>query len=138
MKVGFTGTRQGMTPEQHARVWDILVDVMPVEVHHGDCIGADAEFDEEANRLAIPVVIHPPNITRYRAFCTGAKLVWEPKDYLARNKVIVMCSDILLATPKEDYEVRRSGTWATIRYAEARPIPTTIILPNGTLIERNR
>jgi hypothetical protein len=36
---------------------------------------------------------------------------------LERNLTIVQHSDIVIVTPKEDDEVQRSGTWATVRRA---------------------
>jgi predicted Rossmann fold nucleotide-binding protein DprA/Smf involved in DNA uptake len=52
-----------------------------------------------------------------------------PLDPLVRNKVIVNISDVILATPFEDKEVMRSGTWSTIRYARKVGKTPIIILP---------
>ena len=56
-----------------------------------------------------------------------------PKDYLDRNHDIVDQTDLLIATPKENTEVLRSGTWATIRYAKKINKPTWIIETNGNI-----
>jgi hypothetical protein len=117
MRVGFTGTQQGMTDAQKEQVLRILAEYHVDEFHHGDCIGADEEFH---NIVAETfgnenIIIHPPSAQQKRAFCKGGK--WrKPKAYLDRNFDIVDETDILIATPKEDHEVLRSGTWATIRY----------------------
>ncbi len=47
MKVGFTGTRKGMTEFQKTEVRRLLTEYMhgrDMEAHHGDCIGADTDF----------------------------------------------------------------------------------------------
>jgi hypothetical protein len=56
MKVGFSGTQEGMTPEQEARVasvlWNILFDTPKprnAQFHHGNCVGADEEAAAIAN-----------------------------------------------------------------------------------------
>jgi hypothetical protein len=59
-------------------------------------------------------VIHPPDKKERRAFKEGDEIRKE-KTYLQRNKDIVDETTLLVATPKGD-EVRRSGTWMTIRY----------------------
>lgn len=43
MILGFTGTRQGMTDYQQAQVRRFLVAYQCTILHHGDCIGADAQ-----------------------------------------------------------------------------------------------
>ena len=48
MRLAFTGTRQGMTAAQRRRCATLLRELMPEEVHHGDAIGADAEFHDGA------------------------------------------------------------------------------------------
>lgn len=44
VKIGFTGTQQGMTAEQNAIVWQLLSRAIPHwdKFHEGDCIEADA------------------------------------------------------------------------------------------------
>jgi hypothetical protein len=123
MIIGFTGTRNGMTDEQKKNVGEALVSMEPTEVHHGDCIGADAEFHDICLTLKkimnIRIVIHPPKDEKYRAFCEGADEIWAKREYLDRNHDIVDCSDILIGAPKGE-ETLRSGTWATIRYARKK------------------
>ena len=45
MIVAFTGTRHALTPAQQRSLEQQLTLFSPDEVHHGDCIGADAAFD---------------------------------------------------------------------------------------------
>jgi hypothetical protein len=132
MIVGFTGTRDGMTPSQRARVLEILRGA--TEAHHGDCIGADAEFHELAVYLGVPVVIHPPEGRRYRAYCNAAEAIRieRPKPYLARNQDIVIASDLLVASPKERTEpapARGQGTWSTVRFARRYARPCEVVWP---------
>ncbi|MBA7517324.1 hypothetical protein ES705_09377 [subsurface metagenome] len=133
MKVGFTGTQSGMTEQQKTELTRSILLLCPSEFHHGDCIGADEEAHEIANRLSLPIYIHPPKISTKRAFTNGY-ISYPPKPYLKRNHDIVDSVYILIACPKGK-EVLRSGTWATIRYAILRKIRTIIIYPNG-IIER--
>jgi hypothetical protein len=130
MKIGFTGTSQGMTSKQKAIVRNLLLG--EEELHHGDCIGADAEVHEIANGFKILVVIHPPTNPKARAFCEAASETREPLPYLDRNHVIVDETDALVAAPRGP-EVQRSGTWATIRYALKQGKPVFIVLPDGSL-----
>jgi len=133
MIIGFTGTRAGMTEAQKKVVARLLEEHKPSEVHHGDCIGADAHFHELARD--IPRVGHPASgVGDQRAFCQNLSRTYESKPPLERNHDIVNASDFLIATPKESREVLRSGTWATIRYALKANKLVHIILPDGTLI----
>ncbi len=134
MKLGFTGTQNGMTKEQMVAVANIL-DIQPsIEVHHGDCVGADEDFNKLASERGFIIVTHPCVIKNKRAYCM-AYYEHTPKPPLERNKDIVAAVDILIATPKEFNEVLRSGTWATIRYARDKGIPTFVINPNGIVRE---
>ncbi|HMG12582.1 MAG TPA: hypothetical protein VK571_05385 [Gemmatimonadaceae bacterium] len=61
--IGFTGTRFGMTDNQHSEVAFLLAmlggfDIL-ITSHHGDCIGSDAEFHELARRCGALVEVHP-------------------------------------------------------------------------------
>lgn len=121
-KIGFTGTQKGMTSHQKSNVREMLIRLTTgfniTEAHHGDCIGADAEFHGILREVApqIPITIHPPENESKRAFCTGTTVL-EAKPYLERNHLIVNSIDILIAAPGEMEEQIRSGTWATVRYA---------------------
>lgn len=131
MKVGFTGTQRGMSAAQRAELRAQLVGA--TELHHGDCIGADAEAHAIAQSLGIRIVIHPPEISAKRAFCKGAAVTYLPLPYLERNRHIVNLTARLIAAPKTAEEELRSGTWATVRYARQRRRPVTILFPMGLL-----
>ena len=101
-------------------------------VHHGDCIGADAQAHEIACTLGREVTIHPPTSGTYRAWKTGSD-VRAPKAYLTRNKDIVRETDMLIAAPAETTEQVRSGTWSTVRFARKLGKRVFVILPDGTV-----
>lgn len=115
LKVGFTGTRNGMSEQQKADIKEWLESSAPSEAHHGDCVGADAEFHEICEELGISIVIHPPSDPKLRAFCFA--LYNKPeKPYLDRNRDIVDAVDVMLATPAS-VKKSRGGTWYTINYS---------------------
>jgi len=142
ISIGFTGTQVGMNVEQRATLGYYLKRTLhpniDVEYHHGDCIGADADFHTLLNELFEEcnikknIIIHPPIKNIKRAYCKS-DFILEPKDYLDRNKDIVNASKILLATPKEFEEQLRSGTWSTIRYCKKQKKKAFIIFPNGIM-----
>lgn len=137
--IGFTGTRAGMTPAQKTAVREILsrteIALTENSVGHGDCVGADAEFDEIAKELEYQRNIYPSDIESMRAHCElrGAIQVSEPEKPLIRNSRIVNDSSMIIATPKESTEVLRSGTWATIRRARKAGCELYLVLPNGEI-----
>lgn len=131
-RVGFTGTQQGMTDAQFNRIASWFAHRPGITLHHGDCIGADADAHEAAFYERIRVEIHPPDIDRKRAFCKGAAVVHPPAPYLVRNRAIVAATEVLLATPKEETgEELRSGTWATVRAARKAGRRVVIVRPSG-------
>jgi hypothetical protein len=131
MKVGFTGTQRGMTPQQIQALTEVLSVYLPGVFHHGDCIGADAEAYAIARSQKFRIVCHPPIVSTKRAWCVSDE-DRDPKPYLVRNHDIVDETDILLAAPGEGMEKLRSGTWATIRYTYKVCRPVRIIFPDGT------
>lgn len=134
-EIGFTGTRDGMTKAQYDAVWNLLSDLKrrgARMLHHGDCVGSDAQAHTLALALSLPVTLHPPINETFRAFCKGAVAVKHPLDYLPRNRNIVDASTILVATPKAMTDLR-GGTWYTIRYASRRKKPRYVVLPDGSV-----
>ena len=138
MRIGFTGTRRGMTQWQMQQLekvlaWLTISAAMQGETrqfHHGGAVGADTQADGIAFAYCCGVTVHP---------CPGVVASWiirgvaqfnghdvemeEVFDPLVRNRHIVYAVDVLIAAPFGDVEVARSGTWATIRYAQLRGIP---------------
>lgn len=124
LSLGFSGTRFGMSPAQHSAVWCLISTLYargPMVAHHGDCIGADAEFHAIVRfHLEARIVIHPgPEDDRARqAGCVGDERL-PPDGHMRRNKAIVRASHILIGAPFEDVEQDRGGTWSTIRMGRA-------------------
>jgi hypothetical protein len=83
-----------------------------------------------AKALGIRPRGHPPSNPSKRAFYAYDLTLIEAR-YLERNHHIVDMTDMLVATPGEPEEQRRSGTWATIRYASKQDKPLYIIYPDG-------
>jgi hypothetical protein len=130
MKLGFSGTQDGMTIKQRAALTTWIEDYFDSITHfrHGDCVGADAQahaivalLKERHGRhqgMYPRIVIHPCTIENKRAKChVNVYNVHPAKPPLVRNKDIVDNSDVLIAAPKTATEIMRSGTWSTIRYA---------------------
>lgn len=134
MKIGFTGTQEGMTEKQIDAISVFLLDYEVQEFHHGDCVGADndAHIITRIQAPAAKIVVHPPLNESKRAFCR-ADAVLPAKPYLDRNHDIVDAVEVMFATPKEKVEQVRSGTWATIRYARKQGKPLYIVYPDGTV-----
>lgn len=150
LKVGFTGTREGMTVRQWLNLADWFTDRAtdqprtPSEVHHGCCVGADAEFvlavirgrvGETENRSWAEIHGHPSNLTAMtdRQIIEQCDVVRPELPPLDRNQRIVDATNILLACPRLESEEHRSGTWATIRYARSIGRPVVIFYPSGMI-----
>lgn len=146
MKVGFTGTREGMTEVQANEVSDLVsMALHSDELHHGDCVGADEEFHNTAmlyRAIAFQlghrarIISHPPKDERFRAFCEAADEVREPKDYIARNRDIVDETDVLIAAPKTPTapaSLKGQGTWSTVFYALGKHKTVYVVAPDGTV-----
>lgn len=136
MKLGFTGSRHGMTALQRdaftARV------VAPDEFHHGCCVGADEQAARIVFGLACPRIVgHPPTATAMLSeFSLGFNTEnHDPQPYLVRNKNIVNACDVLIACPNTMSEVWISGTWSTIRYGLKQGKKVLIVLPDGKVVE---
>lgn len=120
VSIGFTGTQKGMSPRQkrelEALLWGLTSCGAQVELHHGDCIGADKEAHDIARQCHAIVHIHPARASLKRAHCEG-DVMYVEKENLARNRDIVDAGSLLVAAPDGKRERLRSGTWSTVRYA---------------------
>ncbi len=137
--IGFTGTRNGGSREQLHRVRQLVNELLHVDAlqefqaHHGDCIGADAEF----HRIVRPipgshVVVHPGpahDVAR-QAGCVGDDRM-PNLPHMRRNLAIVMASSVMIATPFEDSELQWGGTWRTVAMARRERRPLAIIRRDG-------
>lgn len=142
MIVGFTGTRLGMNLLQSRILIEILgsdprfesdEDDETYEFHHGDCVGADRQAFQIARNLGWTTFSHP-GTGGIRAG-TPSDVILTPKPLLERDKDIAKICQYLMATPHTETEIRRSGTWTTVRYARSLERPILIILPSGQVKE---
>lgn len=137
IKIGFTGTRHGMSDAQKNSFLTLIKEKEFNEFHHGDCIGSDeqahkmVETYKNDHKEKIKIHGHPPKYKKYRANCKF-DIEYTPDDYLERNHNIVDATDILIATPDVP-ETLRSGTWATVRYAREKNKKIYIIHKNGKI-----
>lgn len=137
--VGFTGTRHGMSHAQYEAITELIERALrdgSCLAHHGDCLGADAQFDLICETFGVHRTVHPPTNPKLRAWCQGERIL-KPLPYLVRNKEIVRCSTLMFATPQSMNESQRSsGTWSTIRHAEEVGVPCIIVYPDGLAVRR--
>jgi hypothetical protein len=134
MELGFTGSRRGMTFQQLEKVRSVLrwLGVANIlKVHHGDCTGSDKQFDDLAIEAHLLRVAWPPKDPKYRAYCE-ADLIMPEMEYLDRDWEIAKACDLLIAAPATFDEVRRSGTWATVRRAIAEQKQRIMVFPDGS------
>lgn len=132
--IGFTGTRHGMTPAQIERVCGVVDYLYSTRGwligHHGDCVGADAEFHALMHVRAHRLAIHPGPIGAMSAGCVGDER-HEPKSHLRRNADIVAAVSFMIAAPPTEEPQDRGGTWWTIKHAHKKRQPMVIVLPSG-------
>lgn len=136
MKTGFTGSRNGMTDIQRTTIKLWLVQTCASEAHHGDCIGADADFHAICVELGVDVVVHPPSKEKSRANCRPVSATRLPLPYLQRNQRIVRSTVALIAAVSGPERVR-SGTWATIRFARKLRRPIMLVHADGQVTNEN-
>jgi hypothetical protein len=132
MRVGFTGTRTGMTTAQLR----VLMEKNVYMTHgfHGACAGADREFHKWFPDIRMD--LYPSDEPQHKwAFenCKGGKDIVHPiYPPLVRNRMIVDAVQLMFAAPSSYIEQKRgSGTWATIRYARLIQKPLIILWTDG-------
>jgi hypothetical protein len=128
MKIGFTGTRKGMSQHQKEQFVLKMFELDPSEFHHGDCEGADAEAHDIIREFfpLVKIICHPPKSNSQRAWkhCDD---YMDPLPYLTRDYKIVDDVDYMFGAPLQDNEIIRSGTWTTIRYSRKKNKLLTIL-----------
>lgn len=135
MKIGFTGTRSGMSLPQKKTFKKLIENLNFEQFSHGDCVGADDDSAEIVFSLKGKDVIkiHPPINDKFRAFNKNFKGYAEPKDYLDRNRDIVDECDILIACPLENVWGYKGGTWYTVNYAKKNNKTVVVIWNTGKM-----
>lgn len=144
MRIGFTGTSEGMLAHQRSTVRELMLQLIArkkllPEGHHGLCIGADAQFNDLCDELAVYTVGYPGVTKSGKPYKRATVLVchtYPEKQFLKRNRDIVAAVDVMIATPRQfDEQWMGSGTWATIRYARKMKKELYIVWPDGTVTE---
>lgn len=133
MKIGVTGTRNGMSLVQKNIVKEVLSGLPSnSELHHGDCIGVDAEVAEIAREFGFRVISHPPEKDELRAFHKSDE-IRESYNYLRRDRNIVDETEMLLVVPMHTEWQPKGGTWYTHDYAKKKNKPLEIIWPESKI-----
>lgn len=121
--VGFTGTRFGMSVLQLATLRNEIGKIYSdagLTFHHGDCIGADAEFHKLVRAMKGGWIVgHIPVDETHRSHCDFDE-VRTPLPHMKRNRAIVDASDVMFAAPLQMQEQTFGGTWRTIQMARKR------------------
>ena|SRR5689334_11728721 len=142
--IGFTGTRNGMTPAQRAHV-EFLVQGFVCRWGganlaglHGDCVGADADFDAVCAKASMDGMAResrPCTFDGMRAR-TGVREIAPPVPPMQRNRAIVADADVMIACPPNKEPIKKgSGTWATIGFARKANKPLIIVFPDGDVLK---
>jgi len=140
MIVGFTGSRHGMFYEQQQFVEKFLIEnrIKITQCRHGECVGADEQFHLLVEEIIGSHVLHlhPPYKKDLRStLCQNYAVKYQPLGYLARDRQIVNCSDILIGTPVDAFAANpRSGTWYTLNFAKSVGTNTITIMPDGEIL----
>lgn len=128
LRIGITGTRDGMNDVQFEQLKEFLDTDEQFEIHHGDCVGVDAEVAVYAKMLGHYVVCHPPIKKNLRAF-TDYDECRPAYDYLKRDRHIVDAVDLLIVIPLSAQRPKFSGTWYTHDYAVKTNVQLVILYP---------
>lgn len=130
MKVGFTGTRHGMSEMQSRSLGSLLLQLEPTEFHHGSCMGSDVAAAKMVRSLFPKcwIVAHPgPDGDSCRRVSGVDNETLPGMNHHARNRDIVFACDVLVGTPQEDEPQPRGGTWYTLGFGDdARKTPVVI------------
>lgn len=138
--LGFTGSRKGLSERQRYILHQILEECKPEVAVHGGCIGADTDFHNLCIRHETPVIkVYQSTLVQTwgdRLFLTPThktRIIWMgSQPPLDRNWDIVRDRDLVVACPDTAQETLRSGTWATVRYAQQLERTIIVIKPYET------
>lgn len=125
-----------MTERQYQSLGQLFRWLPVAFLRNGACIGSDYQAAMLFG-IVCPfgdILLHPSNIESKTCFQIPGTIVTSPLPPLQRNRYIAGCvagfnTDLLIATPAQNHEILRSGTWATIRAARKIGTPRIILLP---------
>jgi len=131
LKIGFMGTRHGMSKDQKLELGKLARGKDFKEFHHGMCEGSDEQAHQiiEDNAPKVKIIGHPPKAMK-TAVSVSCDKIMDVDTFAKRNKNIVDATDYLVATP-DAKERAGSGTWKTIRYARKQGKRIYVIHKNG-------
>jgi hypothetical protein len=134
MKIGITGTREGMNAYQKQMMQEYLEHLaveskFNAEFHHGDCNGVDVQAAAIAQEQGFKIICHPPIRDEEQGHFGGDE-IRDPKGYLERDRNIVDETDFLLVVPKQNNWQPKGGTWYTHDYAKKMGKPVIIFYPD--------
>lgn len=141
-QVGFTGTRDGLSPEQITKLRMLLnrnyVTGEPDynQFNHGSCWKGDDQAGWLAHLAGYWVVVHPPTDPKLRAYsyCDDIRPEYP---YLVRDRHIVDRSHLMISCPNlmsgGVLRTRGSGTGYTTYYAIGRNRSGSIIWRDGQI-----
>jgi hypothetical protein len=122
MDIGFTGSRYGLTDAQGAALAAVFMVInraanwlpdQQLTLHHGACVGADAQAARLARLFGWQTVAYPSTLHEYRADTSADTVVHPPAPPLVRNREIAAHSSLVVACPRRS----STGTWHAIRTA---------------------
>jgi hypothetical protein len=158
MRVGFTGTRRGMT---EAQVMAMHTEVLGRRVRpsvwlHGGCVGADEDSVVAVRLWQAPLEEPPPAPVRVvalpgrsasgpathdlqsEAAIRSSDEVRAVDTHFARNRRIVEECEVLVACPATMAEAASGGTWYTVNQARRAGRRVIIVWPDGSVTEEAR
>jgi hypothetical protein len=133
MRIGFSGSRNGLTDAQRGVLLTLLRQYGPGDWFiHGGEKHADAEAHFIARNQLMRVKVWPSDMKNTQAEFPDAVEVMAAMPPLKRNSYIVVDNlDHLYACPRSPVEVMRSGTWSVVRRCRKQLVDHSIILPDG-------
>jgi hypothetical protein len=129
MMLAVTGSREGMTDEQHAALSHLISIWGITRLVHGDCRGVDAEADEVAQRCGVLRFGYPSHLHSTRAHTErwGTVMLAAPAHPLTRNRWIVELGDVVAAFPRPSSR----GTWHAVGIARELKRPLVVVMEDG-------
>ena len=131
MKIAFTGTTRGMTGWQMQRLHEALCERAKGhwQFHHGGAPGADRQAHYLARELGCEDLHVWLPVGKTWAEEAGTTVHHTRLLPLRRNHLVIGGADVVIAAPYQRDEIRRSGTWATVRYARKANITVVLLAP---------
>jgi hypothetical protein len=137
MILGISGTRHGVTLAQERAAYGWIGTKRPTAFNHGSCAGVDVQVACIVRKLMpdCRIVAHPGPDGIWRCESGVDDITLAVMTHFARNRGIVNASDEMLIIPREYTWQARGGTWFTFDFAMKCGRPTTVIWPNGEVVD---